>query len=277
VAAALLAVAGLGLEAVVLEPDRLVVRRTDVALPSCPAALEGLRIAALSDIHAGAPHVNAAKLRLLVERTNAERPDLVVLLGDYVIKGVPGGRFMAAEATARELAALRAPLGAVAVLGNHDWWYDGPRVRKALVGAGFRVLDNEAVALERGGRRFWVAGIGDLWTGSPDPERALATVPDGEPVLALTHNPDIFPEVPARVALTLAGHTHGGQVRLPLLGAPIVPSRFGQRYAEGLVEEQGRRIFVTPGIGTSIVPVRLGVPPEISVVVLSRATSPPPR
>jgi predicted MPP superfamily phosphohydrolase len=221
--------------------------------------------------------VNAAKLRLVVERTNAERPDLVVLLGDYVIKGVAGGRFMTPEAMANELAGLRGPLGVVAVLGNHDWWYDGPRVQKALVGAGFRVLDNEAVVLERGGRRFWVAGIGDLWAGSPDPARALATVPDDEPVLALTHNPDVFPRVPARVALTLAGHTHGGQVRLPLLGAPIVPSQFRQRYAAGLVEEEGRRIFVTPGIGTSIVPVRLGVPPEISVVVLSRATSPPPR
>jgi len=248
-----------------------------VALPSCPAALDGLRIAALSDIHAGAPHVDAAKLRLLVERTNAERPDFVALLGDYVIKDVAGGRFMTAEAMSRELAALQAPLGVVAVLGNHDWWYDGPRVQKALVGAGFRVLENEAIALERGGRRFWVAGIADLWAGSPDPERALAAVPEDEPVLAITHNPDVFPHVPARVALTLAGHTHGGQVRLPFLGAPIVPSRFRQRYAVGLVEDEGRKIFVTPGIGTSIVPVRLGVPPEISVIVLRRPTSEPPR
>jgi predicted MPP superfamily phosphohydrolase len=99
--------------------------------------------------------------------------------------------------------------------------------------------------------------------------RALARVPADEPVLLLTHNPDVFPDVPPRVALTLAGHTHGGQVALPILGRPVVPSRYGQRYAYGLVVEGGRALFVSPGIGTSLLPVRFRVPPEISMVTLA--------
>jgi predicted MPP superfamily phosphohydrolase len=115
----------------------------------------------------------------------------------------------------------------------------------------------------------WVAGVGDLWTRDVDFGSALRAVPEGEPVVLLTHNPDVFPGVPARVALTLAGHTHGGQVALPLVGRPIVPSKYGQRYAYGLVIEEGRALFVSPGIGTSIIPVRFRVPPEISMVTLT--------
>jgi predicted MPP superfamily phosphohydrolase len=125
------------------------------------------------------------------------------------------------------------------------------------------------VCLTDRGNAIWVAGLADLWTRVPDVERALRAVPAGEPVILLTHSPDVFPDVPARVGLTLAGHTHGGQVALPLIGPPIVPSAFGRRYAAGLVAERNGRLFVTPGVGTSIIPVRLGVPPEVSVVRVS--------
>ena len=262
----------LGLDAVCVEPARLVVREVEVRLPGWPVALAGLRVAVLSDLHAGrAPPRGRARGARSWRATNASRPDLVVLLGDYVVGGEFGARFVEPEVFARELGGLRAPLGVVAVLGNHDWWYDGPRVRRALEAAGLRVLENEAIALARAGARHPLLGGGSrrpLDAAVPIPRPALRSVPPGEPVLLLTHNPDVFPEVPARVTLTLAGHTHGGQVKLPVLGTPVVPSRYGRRYAAGLVVEDGKRLFVTPGLGTSILPVRFGVPPEISLLTL---------
>jgi len=132
------------------------------------------------------------------------------------------------------------------------------------------VLENESLVVDRAGRRFRLAGLADLWTRTVDIAAALAEVPEGEPVIVLTHNPDVFPDVPAGVAITLAGHTHGGQVWLPLVGRPVVPSKFGQRYAADLIEEDGRFMFVSTGVGTSILPVRFLVPPEVSVVTLRR-------
>jgi predicted MPP superfamily phosphohydrolase len=253
----------LGLWGFVVEPSLLRVRRAEIPLQRWPRPL---RIVALADIHAGSPWNWTGNLRRVVARANAERPDLVVLLGDYVTQGVLGGRFIPPEETAPVLAQLRAPLGVFAVLGNHDGWLDASRVRRALEASGIPVLENEARPVGEGAGRFWVAGLADAWTGDPSIKGALARVPENEPVLLLTHNPDVFPQVPARVELTLAGHTHGGQVRLPFLGPPLVPSVYGRRYAAGLVREDGRWLFVTTGIGTSIVPVRLGVPPEISVL-----------
>ena len=251
-----------------VEPARLVVRETALTLPGWPRVLDGLRIAMVSDVHAGSPHVDEAKIERIVNEVGRAAPDVVVLLGDYVISGVAGGRFIDPEHTAQLLGRLRAPLGVYAVLGNHDWWFDGERVRHAFEAAGIPVLENDAVRLERG---VWLIGLADIWTRTPDLADPLARVPATEPVIVLSHNPDIFPTVPARVTLTLAGHTHGGQVVLPFFGRLIVPSRYGQRYAIGHVEEDGRHLFVTPGIGTSVIPVRLGVPPEISVVRLSAA------
>lgn len=265
-----LALAGLALAlwGFVWEPDRVVVRRETLRLGSRGTGLAGLRIAAVADVHAGAPHIKEDKLGLLVETINEARPDLVVLLGDFVIQGVRGGEFMEPEVIAAHLRGLRAPLGAYAVLGNHDWWFDGARVTQALTDAGVRVLENDVARIEQGGRTLWLAGLADLWTRRPDIEGTLRKVTDDAPVVALTHNPDLFPEVPARVALTLAGHTHGGQVNLPLVGRPVVPSRYGQRYAQGHVAEGGRDLYVSSGVGTSIIPVRFRVPPEVVILTL---------
>jgi len=264
-----IAFASLGAWATVIEPERLVVRPARISLPEWPAGWEGLRVAAISDIHAGSPHVGYAQLEHLVSTTNEQRPDLVVLLGDYVCRRTPQEGVEKPENLAATLSALRAPLGVVAVLGNHDWWLDGERMRRAFEGAGIRVLDNEALRLDRGGEPLWLVGVADALTRIPRVEYALRTVPPEDPVVLLTHNPDLFDhEVPDRVVLTLAGHTHGGQVRLPFIGSPIVPSAFGQRYVEGVVVEGRRTLFVTPGIGTSVLPIRLGVPPEVSLLTL---------
>jgi len=155
------------------------------------------------------------------------------------------------------------------VLGNHDWWFDGERIAAALRAQSITVLENDAAELVVDGQDLWLAGIADEMTRLPDAELALARVPVGATVLALTHNPDVFPELPARIALTVAGHTHGGQVALPFFGRLVVPSHFGTRYAAGLIIEGTRRLFVTSGIGTSIYPVRFRVPPEIAVLTLA--------
>ena len=264
-----LAVAAVLTWSVAVEPGRLVVHRVDVPVRGLPRAFDGFRIAALSDVHAGSPHVGREKLRQIVRTVNALDPDAVVFLGDLVIHGVIGGHFMAPEASAAELGPMRAPK--IAVLGNHDWRLDGRRVGRALEAAGFRVLDNDVMRVERGTDSLWFAGLADFKTRRPDIAGVLARVPAGDAVIVLSHNPDVFPSVPARVGLTLAGHTHGGQIRLPFVGALAVGSKYGRRYVAGLIEEDGRRLFVTTGIGTSYLPVRVGVPPEIAEIILSAA------
>ena len=251
-----------------IEPDRLLVNEFVITPRNWPKQLDGLRITALSDLHVGAPHITLAKLRRVVELTNEQQPDLIVLLGDYVTQGVLGGRFIEPELIARELINLRAKNGIYAVLGNHDWWYNAARVKAALENAGIRVLENDVAELNINGQKLWLAGLGDELKGKPDITGTLAKVSDQAPVIALTHNPDLFPRLPSYIALTLAGHTHGGQCEFPFIGRPIVPSKFGQRYAAGYLIEDQKPLFVTSGLGTSILPVRFGVPPEIALLKL---------
>ena len=219
----------------------------------------------MSDLHAGAPHVDAERIADLVERMNDERPDLVALLGDYVDPEVALGTEVAPETVAAKLAGLRAPLGVYAVLGNHDWDNDGRRVARALGAAGATVLENDPVRLADG---LWIVGLADV-SQHARPGEALARVPDDAAVILLTHHPDLFERVPSRVALTLAGHTHGGQVNIPLLRRRVVPSRFGGRYMDGFVRRGEQTMFVSRGFGTSRLPVRLGAAPEIVVLDLS--------
>jgi predicted MPP superfamily phosphohydrolase len=154
------------------------------------------------------------------------------------------------------------------VLGNHDWWYNGKKVRQHLEQNGIKVLENEVTQLNVRNRSLYLVGLADLWTRAQSIDETVAKVPEGEPMIALTHNPDIFPKVPERVPLLLAGHTHGGQVRLPLIGSVVQSSDFGERYERGLVVENNHQLFVTTGIGVSIIPVRFGVTPEIVLLTL---------
>lgn len=256
--------------AFVVEPNRLTVNEVTIELPNWPPSLNGLRVALISDLHVGSPYINNAKLQYIVQTTNATQPDLILLAGDFmVINSVRGGHTVEPEIIAAELKNLRARFGVFAVLGNHDWEYDGERVSRALKSAGIRVLENEAVPVQQQGQSLWIAGVADAWTRSPDIKATLQQVTDNGPVIMLTHNPDIFPDVPGRVSLTLAGHTHGGQVNIPFFGSTHTPSIYKQRYSRGLVVEDGRHLFVTSGIGTSIYPVRFRVPPEIALLTLT--------
>lgn len=260
----------LAIWAVLIEPGWVVTREHQVA----PAGWRGppLRAALLADLHVGAPHVDLDALDDIVARTNAAKPDVVFLLGDYVIDGVIGGTKTPMPVIAARLQHLEAPLGVYAVLGNHDWWNDGAAIRAELERVGITVLDDEAVALpRRQGRPLWLVGLADAASRAPNPSAATERVPTDADVVAITHSPDVFPQVPTRVAATFAGHTHGGQIRLPFVGALVVPSEYGRRYQLGWIEEQGHGLFVSGGIGTSILPIRLGMRPGVDIVTLSAA------
>jgi predicted MPP superfamily phosphohydrolase len=155
------------------------------------------------------------------------------------------------------------------VLGNHDWWDNGDHVRQALEQAGIPVLENDVREVKRREASLWLTGLSDIWTRPQQVPETLAKIPSGSLIIALTHNPDVFQHLPKAVPLMLAAHTHGGQVNFPLIGTPVVPSRFGQRYSAGHVFENDHHLFVTTGIGTSILPVRFRVPPEIVILTIN--------
>jgi predicted MPP superfamily phosphohydrolase len=254
----------------VWEPGRLIQRDYAIALPHWPAQCDGLRADVVADIHTGSPRNGVDKLDRVVAQLSASDSDVVIMAGDYVILKVFLGKYVTPEVVAAHLKPLLAHKRVYAVLGNHDWWKNGTRVRRALESIGVVVLENQATEISLGQCRLWLVGVGDLWEGHPDIRRAFAGVNDDAPVIAITHNPDIFPQMPARASLVIAGHTHGGQVNL-LPGQPSM--RFGH-YIAGPIFDHGRQLFVTPGIGTSILPFRFRVPPEISRLTLRSETAP---
>jgi predicted MPP superfamily phosphohydrolase len=246
-----------------IEPARLKLRRIDVPLERWPEALDGLTVAVVSDLHTGAPHVDVSRI---VAKVNGAQPDLIALVGDYADPSVPFGEPVAPEEVAQALGELRAPLGTFAVLGNHDWHHYGERVPRALRETGIEVLENDAVALEWCGAVLWIAGLADMRERNPDPTVALAMVPESQALIVLTHDPDMFPQLRDRAAVTLAGHTHGGQVGLPLLRRAAAPTTHG--YIGGEVREHGGYMYVSRGIGTTGFPIRLAAPPEIALLKL---------
>jgi predicted MPP superfamily phosphohydrolase len=249
-----------------------------------------LKIAVIADLHACDPWMSLDRIEAIVERTNALNADVIVMLGDYVAGHRHVTRFIPAREWASVLATLKAPLGVHAILGNHDYWEDktvqragqGTTVaRRALEAAGIPVYENDVQRLTKDGRSFWLAGLGDQLAyfparrfrqvpriGVDDLGATLAKVTDDAPVILLAHEPDVALRVPSRVALQLSGHTHGGQVRL-LGWSPAVPARHGMRLAYGHMRTKCD-VIVSGGLGCSIMPFRLGVPPEIVLVTLGR-------
>lgn len=266
---ALLILAVLGVDALWLEPASLRVVEHDITLQRADAEDIGqLRIAVIGDLHAGSAYIDADKVRRVVALANGAKPDLILLAGDYVHANY-FGHDVPVEETAPLLKGLHAPLGVYAVLGNHDRWQNAAHVAAVLEKNGIPVLENRAVAIRRGAHTLWLSGIRDFYSQASQPARALAAIPKGHAALCFTHSPDVFPMLPRICLLTIAAHTHGGQVALPLLGRLIVPSHYGQRYAAGLVHEDGKYLFTSTGIGTSIIPVRFGVPPEVSILEIA--------
>lgn len=262
---------GLALAAwsVLIEPAMLKVTRADLAPQRWPKELEGFKVVAISDIHAGSPFINMAKLEQIVQLANSQDPDLTVLLGDYVIQSVPGGSFISPIDFAPVLGKLKSRTGVYAILGNHDWHYGGAAVKKAFEDAGISVIDNSHREISFRGATFNLVGIGDCFTAHDNLKKAYEGIDIGKATINITHTPDVFVRLPEWADIMFAGHTHGGQVNLPFVGRLVIPSNFGQRFAIGHVREGDRDLYVTSGIGTSILPIRFRVPPEIAVVTLS--------
>jgi uncharacterized protein len=264
--AVLLAGISLGIWSVFIEPGQIKFNEHPIYIKSWPSGLSGFSVAFITDIHVGSPHITLEKLQSIVEKTNALNPNLILLGGDYVIQGVIGGHPVPSKDIIAVLSKLRARNGVFGVLGNHDWWDDASRIHHEFDGQHIQVLEDAATHVKIGNSGFWLVGVSDYTEGAHDVAKALSTVSGDGPVIVVTHSPDIFPDVPQRVGLTIAGHTHGGQVYVPFLGRPVIPSKYGQRYAMGLIEEDGKQIFVGAGIGTSILPIRLMTPPEVSIL-----------
>jgi len=224
-----------------------------------------VRLVLLSDIHVAGPDMPPSRVRRIVGQINALRPDIILIAGDFVSdKKVSTHRYTVAEAIA-PLADLKARLAIIAVIGNHDHWRDAGSVRAELARAGIRVLDNDAARVGP----ITVGGVDDPFTGYDNLNLAVARMRSmPAPRILLSHSPDVFPRVPQDVILTLAGHTHCGQIRLPVIGALSTMSNYGERYACGRIDENGRTLIVSAGVGTSLLPLRFGAVPDFWLIEL---------
>jgi predicted MPP superfamily phosphohydrolase len=253
-----------------------VVRTAEGGLADWPAGAPPVRAVLIADLHVAGPDMPPSRLARIVGQVNALRPDIVLIAGDFVTERRSASHLYGPEAAVAPLAALRAPLGTWAVLGNHDHWLGAGATGRALARIGVHVLINDAAQVGP----LAIGGLDDAFTGHDQLAPTLVRLRrlPGARIL-LSHSPDPFPQVPADVGLMLAGHTHCGQIRLPLIGAVSTMSAYGERYACGLVRENGKVLIVTAGLGTSILPLRLGAVPDLWLVTIGprsvAARSPP--
>ena len=264
-----------------IEPRRLVVNEHQLAVPNFSPELNGLKIAAVSDIHGGSNHETPEKLREIVKTINEQHPDIVVLLGDYVSenhfdhqmgKGEHNNDDSRLRMPVADIAAgltgIEAKYGVFAVIGNHDWWHNEAAITKEFEGAGIRVLENEIAGIPVGSQTVWLWGIEDYWKNRRVPTvQTYDIIAEKRNIIALTHNPDSLLKAPDGISLMLAGHSHGGQVRFPLFGAFAFVN--DPRFMAGEADVDGRKVFVTTGIGCTGPQIRLNVPPEVALLTLT--------
>ena len=249
------------------EPASLAVNEVKLEFVQLPLECRNIKVAVLADLHIGSPFNGLDKLRHIVLETNKIKPDIVLLPGDFVVDKVLGGEKIHIDKIAAELGLLNAAYGSYAVLGNHDWHYGALDIVSALERVKIIVLEDKSMSISIRHCQITLVGISDLWEGRHDVKKALEHVDVSENTIVFTHNPDVIIEIPEFIALTVAGHTHGGQINLPFLGRPMVPSKFGDRYAAGYLNENNKNLFVSSGLGTSIFGARFLVRPEISILV----------
>lgn len=285
----ILAIAAIGLALLAysyfIEPSRLVLNEQTILIDGWEPQFEGFKAVVISDIHAGLHGSDRQHLLRMVDLANAQDADAVFLVGDLVAAATTDDQMylpMPIEELAGILSGLKAKNGVYAVLGNHEGWFNRKIAADTLKAAGINVLQDEVAFIERGGQRIRILGFqdhlqfGDLNDITARGKKLLAPSERTGDVIVLEHSPDVVPLITGErlisddLRLILAGHTHGGQVWLPIIGAPIIPSRYGQKYAAGHVIENGVNVFITTGIGTTNLPIRFMVPPEVAVLTLRR-------
>ncbi len=254
---------GGGIYSYAIEPKWIRVKEYDLPTSKWPVSYKPLKVAIAGDFHVGCPSVDLDAVDGIVDRLNGLSADMILLVGDFLIGDVVGGKYTEPEPIAQKLSRLKAPLGVHAVLGNHDWWKNGRGMWEALEKAGIGVFENNAVRIKHAGGDFWLAGLADDTTRMPDIKKTLAQVSDDAPVIMMSHDPAPFIEMPERSVVTVCGHTHGGQIALPFWGAIVIPGRAPIKYAYGHIIENKRDMIVTAGLGTSVLPVRFSRRPEI--------------
>lgn len=249
-----------------IEPFLIELKTIDIKRDDIPDEFVGTKIVFISDIHHG-PFFSKTRLRRLVGKINGLKPDIVLLGGDYVHRDP---KYI--EPCFEELKELEAPLGRFGVLGNHDHWESRDLTLKSMEDAGIMALDNRAVWINKGNGRIKIGGVGDLLEDVQDLTPTLDEVEDGDFVILLSHNPDFFEHITTpRIDLVLSGHTHGGQVTFFGRWAPLIPSRYGQKYRTGIIENEFSKLIVTNGVGTITPPVRFFARPQINVITLNNA------
>lgn len=265
-----------------IEPHRLVVNDYELKIKNWNPAFSDMKIVAVSDIHGGSNGVDEAKLRLIVESINAQNADIVVFLGDFAAQshGIGSKLKMDMQTIADKLSGIRAKYGVYVVLGNHDFFYGDSDVRRNFTRVGYKVLENEIAFIEANGQKLRLLGLKDHmkvsnWgVFSNEIKQVIQSREQTGDIIVLEHSPDVLPMITGDLLvsndlkLMLAGHTHGGQVWLPIIGSPVVPSSYGQKYARGHIRDNDLDLFVTTGIGESILPFRFLVPPEIAVLTI---------
>jgi uncharacterized protein len=276
-----LAIGSLALYAYFVEPRQFVVVRETLAIPNWDPALNGFKVVAISDIHTGSNYAPVERLRLVVEKANEQDADMIVLLGDYVSESSRGRNRNRAEGTdgtqlkipvstiADNLQGFRARHGVFAVIGNHDWYHNERKVHSELERVGINVLNNEVAEIAVGTKTVRLWGIEDLWKNRTVPAAPYDSIPDKQNIIAITHNPDSLLTSPDGISVMFAGHSHGGQINFPFF-EPFAPFN-DKRFMDGHAAVNGKHVYVTSGVGTSVIPLRWRVPPEIAVVTLNAA------
>ena len=253
-----------------IEPRQFVITEKTISVQNWTSEANDFKIVAISDIHGGSHYMDDARIKFVVEQANAQDADIIVLLGDFVseVGGKSSALRMPMSVIADNLQGLKTRYGVYAVIGNHDWWHDEREVRRELERIGYTVLENEAASFDKNGQTIAIIGIEDFWKRRKvDIEKVLANINPRRNIIAITHNPDSFDQLPDGISILLAGHTHGGQVVLPFIGAPVVVAK--REYLRGHIEKNGKNLFVTTGYATTFPFIRLSVPPEISVLNLT--------
>ncbi|MBI5361013.1 MAG: metallophosphoesterase [Planctomycetes bacterium] len=247
----------------ILEPELWTVREFEFKDEDIPDAFDGTKIVFIADIHLGS-NITEEKIAYMVETVNQLAPDIIILGGDYAYKSAAYFR-----PCFKELGELRPVVGKYGVLGNHDHWYDAELASECMIDAGIEQLDNKAVWIEKDGAKIKIGGVGDLWT---DTQNIAPTIEDAEPddfVILVSHNPDFAETLDTdKIDLMFSGHTHGGQVSLFGIWTPWVPSRYGGKYRSGMIDAAKTKVLVSNGFGTTAVPFRFTVRPDILLVRL---------